>query len=243
MAIQSLRGLRNRIRSRLPQRLVRILRDIPPITAIASGVLVLLLLLSMLLPEPPDELPVPPQPTENRYSAQTEYQATAKVSTALPQQAERSAAAEQSPPPLLEEARPSSTSQTVVAKPSTVSVPPLPRQTKPELSANAVAVPPSRWKQEAWLLEQRPEAYSIQILAAGSEVAIRTFLQQHKLDKDVYYFESRRNGRPWFPVLHGIYKNRTAAMAALDKLPETLSKAGAWPRSLSSIQKEIKQER
>lgn len=113
--------------------------------------------------------------------------------------------------------------------------------TTPEVSATTETEP--RPKRAAWLLKQDPDAYSLQILAAGSEAAVQRFLRQHGLDRDVYYFESRRKGLPWFAVLHGIYKDRGTAVSALNQLPESLRKAGAWPRTLSSIQKEIRQVR
>ena len=112
---------------------------------------------------------------------------------------------------------------------------------KPVHSESVAAAP--RFKREAWLLRQRPEAYSLQILAAGNEQSVRRFARQHRLTTDVYYFKSQRNGRPWIALLLGIYKDRKTAVTVLKMLPDSLREAGAWPRSLASIQDEIKKVR
>jgi DamX protein len=112
---------------------------------------------------------------------------------------------------------------------------------KPVQSEPIAAAP--RFKREAWLLRQRPEAYSLQILAAGNEESVRRFARKHRLTTDVYYFKSQRNGRPWIALLLGIYTDRETAVTVLNMLPDSLRKAGAWPRSLASIQEEIKKVR
>lgn len=91
-----------------------------------------------------------------------------------------------------------------------------------------------------WLLRQRREAYTLQILAVADEQALRKFVSRYGIQAQAFYLESRRPDRSWFSLLHGIYPNRQAAKAALARLPEPLRQAGAWPRSLGSVQDEVR---
>ncbi|MCB1751607.1 MAG: SPOR domain-containing protein [Gammaproteobacteria bacterium] len=99
-----------------------------------------------------------------------------------------------------------------------------------------------RIRQEAWLLKQSPGSYTLQLIGVGDEGAVTNFIQRHRLQGKAAYFRTESNGRPWFPVLYGIYPSRSAAVAARSKLPEALSGQGVWPRSLASIQQAIKKK-
>ncbi len=91
-----------------------------------------------------------------------------------------------------------------------------------------------------WLLKQNPSAYTLQILGVSDEKAALKFIGQRKFKARVVYYRVLRNGKPWYSVLHGIYPNRQAAVSALAGLPSALRRIGAWPRSLESVQSELK---
>ncbi len=268
----------------LPARLLRWLRRIPPVTALTTAAVALLLLSTLLfqqqidslfqeptptsaaLPENPEEqrpiepvhdqketmtqpLPIPPvaewldsevepipQAPEPRLNIR--YESGESAQTAVISGPEEARAVSQEPPrpatPLSPEAAPSVSG---LAKP--VSRPAaIPESLQSEPMA---AAPP--FKREAWLLRQRPDAYSLQILVAGNERSVWRFTQEHRLTTDVYYFVSKRNGQPWIALLLGIYGDRNTAVTVLNMLPESLRKAGAWPRSLASVQAEIRKAR
>ncbi len=118
---------------------------------------------------------------------------------------------------------------------------------KPKPPSRSNAQPSSRSgksvqsiKSQAWLTAQRPESYTLQIIGVSDEQAALQFIRSRKFKAEVVYYESRRNGRPWFSVLHGVYPDRDAAMAAIEHLPASLRKIGAWPRSLGSVQADMK---
>jgi DamX protein len=92
---------------------------------------------------------------------------------------------------------------------------------------------------EAWLLQQNPNAYTLQLIGVQDEAGVSRFLERYKLPGQTAYFRTSRQGKPWFPVLYGVFPNRDAAVAAKDRLPESLKRSGVWPRSLESVQKEI----
>lgn len=97
-------------------------------------------------------------------------------------------------------------------------------------------------KREAWLLRQAPGSFTLQLLAVGDEQAVAGFIQRHHLQGKAAYFRTKSNGRPWFPVLYGIYPSRSAAVAARAKLPKNLASQGVWPRSLASVQQAIREK-
>jgi DamX protein len=118
---------------------------------------------------------------------------------------------------------------------------PEPKEKKPAPVAEiGKAAPVVRPGSEAWLLQQSPGSYTLQLIGVQEEAGVSRFLGRHQLPGQTAYFRTSREGKPWFPVLYGIYPNRNAAVAARDRLPESLKKAGAWPRSLESVQKEIR---
>ena len=256
----------------LIDRLRRKIRVIPPMTATASAVLLALLLLITLFQDQIDRLfgqqepaqpeladtlaPMEPTGAGDRLGdAQPEHGTSMSQPLPLPLPLPPQAKPSETPEPYQPEPSPEHPKSTATpdprpeipaSRPAADKRPPEPvraprEEPIPEIPPPATTSP--RPKTAAWLLKQNPDAYSLQILAAGSEAAVRRFLQQHALGREVYYFESRRKGQPWFAVLHGIYKDRDTAVAALKKLPEPLGKAGAWPRALSSIQSEIKKAR
>ena len=95
-------------------------------------------------------------------------------------------------------------------------------------------------RREAWLLKQSPDAYTLQLIGAGDEQAVTSFIRRHRLQGNAAYFRTKSNGRPWFPVLYGLYPSRSAAVAARAKLPGKLATKDVWPRSMASVHQAIK---
>lgn len=87
-----------------------------------------------------------------------------------------------------------------------------------------------------WILSQPRSGYSLQLIALQQESAARRFIAANRLSGKAYYFRSLRDGKPWYAVLYGVYPSRAAALAAKDKLPPSLRRGDAWPRSLASLQ-------
>ena len=93
---------------------------------------------------------------------------------------------------------------------------------------------------EAWLLQQRPARFTLQLVGVQDEQSARAFIRQHHLQGAATYFRTSRNGRPWFSVVYGVYANRGEAVAARSRLPRKLAKSGVWPRTLASVQEAIR---
>ncbi len=93
---------------------------------------------------------------------------------------------------------------------------------------------------EEWLLKQSPTGYTIQLVGLQDEKGIAEFVQRHGVSGHVAYYRTQLKGKPWFPVLYGAFSTKSRAMAARDKLPESLIKTGVWVRALSSVQNDIR---
>ena len=133
-----------------------------------------------------------------------------------------------------------------VAKPvvTPVTPPPAPKMAvKPPAATPAIKATPKAVKKgpkrEAWLLAQKPTAYTLQIIGLTDRSNIPAYIKQHKLAGQVAYFKTSRNGKVWYPLLYGIYPDRAAAIAARPKLASQLRQKGIWARSLESVHKEI----
>ncbi len=94
-------------------------------------------------------------------------------------------------------------------------------------------------KQEAWLLQQRPGDYTLQLVGVQNAQGIPSFIKRHSLNGQAAYFRTSHQGHPWFVVLYGVYPSRSAALKARATLPSGLRNTGVWPRSFGSVQKEI----
>ncbi len=88
---------------------------------------------------------------------------------------------------------------------------------------------------EDWLRQQKSSAYTLQLMAVQSEQAIRKYIETHHLQGKVAYFQTIRQGKPWFSLVYGIYPDRKAAVAAIAALPPDLERKSVWLRSLESV--------
>ena len=94
-------------------------------------------------------------------------------------------------------------------------------------------------KDAAWLRAQAPTAYALQLIGAHSRKTIDDFVAEHQIRPPYAVFRRKRDGRPWYSLVAGVYENRRDAVAARAALEEPLQRGGVWPRSFRSIVKQI----
>ena len=113
------------------------------------------------------------------------------------------------------------------------------------IATASLAAAPSGTKprREDWLLKQNPHSYAVQLMGASHEPGILSFIKAHKLGGRAAYFRTRYQGHAWYVLLYGIYPSRSAAQAALKRLPPALRKTSPWVRSLASVRTAIEQAR
>ncbi|KAF0191708.1 MAG: DamX protein [Gammaproteobacteria bacterium] len=106
----------------------------------------------------------------------------------------------------------------------------------PEPPRSATAGAPNR---EAWLLQQLPGHFTLQLMSSGKEASIISFIKKRRLESDTAYFRTLRNGKDWYAVVYSIYPSLDAAVAAAGQLPDSLSDIKPWVRGMDSIHADI----
>ena len=105
--------------------------------------------------------------------------------------------------------------------------------------ANKIISSPSIF-QEQWIMEQKPQEYTIQIMAARKRDVIDQFLKLNiNTHNEIAYYKMYSNGGIWYKIISGKYKTLGKARAACNNLPGKLKNFGPWPRRFASIQNDI----
>ncbi|NVK72781.1 MAG: AAA family ATPase [Oceanospirillaceae bacterium] len=91
-----------------------------------------------------------------------------------------------------------------------------------------------------WWLSQNPNRYTLQLLGTYSKGAVKDFIRGQGGVDAFGYFKSKHNGKDWFVVVYGLYRNRSEAIAAAETLPKDIRDLNPWARSARGIQDDIK---
>ncbi len=103
----------------------------------------------------------------------------------------------------------------------------------------AVVVPEASPRRNAsdWLDSRDPARYTLQLVGSRDRAAVGRFVRQHGIGQPHAIFERDLEGRPWYSLVAGDYPDRAAAIAARERLPDSLNRSGVWPRTFGSIKK------
>lgn len=93
---------------------------------------------------------------------------------------------------------------------------------------------------DAWVLAQKPQNFTLQLVSGRSEPAMLKFLQQHRLGKRGAYYRFSRDGQTWYAVVYGSFSSRAAAEKAARKLPASLHRVKPWIRLIADVQKLVR---
>lgn len=94
--------------------------------------------------------------------------------------------------------------------------------------------------QEKWLLSQKMEMFTLQIMGGSDGASITHYIETQKDKEPFAYYRVVKKGKDWYPLLYGIYPSKESAKEAIKKLPRALQKLKPWARSLETIQLEIR---
>jgi DamX protein len=81
--------------------------------------------------------------------------------------------------------------------------------------------------------------YVVQLLAAHTKSKVDRYAAVAGRSLPVYVYQTRRDGKPWYVVVAGPYRDRAAARAAIAGLPKGLREGQPWLRSVASMQADI----
>ena len=95
---------------------------------------------------------------------------------------------------------------------------------------------------EQWLLQQNPQAYTLQLLVSLRRATIDKFLSDHELPStELAYFQIHNDGKKWHSLVFGVYPNYNKATLALAQLPSQLRNPRPWIRQIKDIHVDIQQ--
>lgn len=87
----------------------------------------------------------------------------------------------------------------------------------------------------AWIAQQDPSSYTIQLFSTSSEQALLAFAQRHRI-RDAAYFRSGSAERTWYSLIHGVFATVEDARAAAERLPAALRGEKPWIRRMGDLQ-------
>lgn len=96
---------------------------------------------------------------------------------------------------------------------------------------------------ERLLLSFKEDRFVLQVMAAGSRIAVERFMASQSNHSELHMYTTWRQGKPWHVVVAGNYSTSSEARRGVNTLPKTQKKAGPWPRSVTEIQAKIKEFR
>lgn len=89
-----------------------------------------------------------------------------------------------------------------------------------------------------WYKQQAATRYTLQVFGTRSEATARSLQQR---DTAQYrYFRKEHQGKALFVVTYGSFASRDQALAAISQLPDNIRQDNPWPRTLQSIQQELR---
>lgn len=95
------------------------------------------------------------------------------------------------------------------------------------------------FRSAAWLREQEPQRFTVQLVGATTEQAIREHLHGYNVTGDIALLVTERGGKPWYVVFWGNFSSREEAKSIVATLPADLRKAGPWIRPFRDVHKEL----
>ncbi|WP_429163871.1 SPOR domain-containing protein [Aeromonas rivipollensis] len=118
-------------------------------------------------------------------------------------------------------------------------------ESKPEIkpAAKAQATTPGKVSlTPAKVLQQKNGNHlSVQLMGSRSLAAIEQFVLANRLAGQVWVYQTRFNGSPWYVVLKGEYAGMSQAQASIRTLSPALQKADPWPKSFAQVKRELQQ--
>lgn len=105
----------------------------------------------------------------------------------------------------------------------------------PETDPDPAPVP----RREAWLLEQAPDAWTVQLFASREE-RVLSLMAEHGLDAEAAVFRARAGDPPLYALIWGVFPSRAEATRAMEGELARITGLQPWVRSLADVQAAIR---
>ena len=95
-------------------------------------------------------------------------------------------------------------------------------------------------RDQDWLASQDNGDYVLQLLRAVEKNTVSNFIAETGLDKQALsVYESRKDGKTWYVLVHGLFQDIDSARQAVSSLPEGARSARPWPKQIAAIRAEL----
>ena len=113
---------------------------------------------------------------------------------------------------------------------------------KPQPVQNSKPVPPmvEITRKEEWILRQRYNHYTLQLVASDNIETIHQFIIRYKLKDSIALYETIQDDKPWHVLIYGIYSNESLATSGIDRLPVNLQLVKPTIRQFSDIHRDVR---
>ncbi|GAB1255924.1 hypothetical protein NBRC116494_04260 [Aurantivibrio plasticivorans] len=92
---------------------------------------------------------------------------------------------------------------------------------------------------ERRLLDTPADKYTLQVLSGTVREAVDDYIVRQPNRSQLRVYSAKRNDRVVYIVVAGVFSSLDLARQAINQLPDVQRKAGAWPRQMGSIHKDI----
>ncbi len=95
-------------------------------------------------------------------------------------------------------------------------------------------------RSEEWILRQKPQRWTIQLLAFNEFAKVKDFVNEHDLHSSAAFFREPSRDVLFYKLIYGDYSSKDAAHQAREALPAKLRQHGPWLRKLSDVQAAVR---
>lgn len=89
------------------------------------------------------------------------------------------------------------------------------------------------------LADMSSNQFVVQLMALSTKSKLDAYIKKTAKGIKVHTYETRRDGKPWFVAVMGPYADKSAARAAIQKLPKPLQDQHPWLRTVASVKADL----
>lgn len=94
----------------------------------------------------------------------------------------------------------------------------------------------AQYLDEAWIKAQNTTQWTIQMLAFEELTKVKTFIDEHELNRNAAYFTERTDKGVLYKLIYGSYSSKEQADQARQSLSSDLKEYGPWLRPIKGVQ-------
>ncbi len=95
---------------------------------------------------------------------------------------------------------------------------------------------------EARLLAISKGHYTLQLSGMSTKGVMLKFMSDNRLHGKAWFYQTKRNNKPWFVVILGDYPNRTAATKGVRELSKSLQQQKPWIKSFKQVHDDLRRD-